>query len=142
MKNQFKVSMACALIMLVHSSPQGGVAERATTHRPFRPTRTPPPPIVTIQTTYEALSNVISSAGNLASSSLDSLANRAYNVFKGVAENTGKVIDNTAQTMNVGINSVAGTLSSFVRRPFREDPSTTSAPPTADRRENEVFIEF
>lgn len=141
MKNHFKVTMACALFMLANSSPQSG---KPTTVRPFiiRPTRTPPPAIVALQTTYGALTNVIASAGNLASSSLDSLANRAYDTMKNAAQNTGQMIDNTAQTVNDGIHSVANALSNRIRRPFREDPSTTHAPPTLDARDNPIFIEF
>lgn len=131
--------MACALFMLVNSSPQSG---KPSTVRPFRPTRTPPPAIVALQTTYGALTNVIASAGNLASSSLDSLANRAYDTMKNAAQNTGKLIDNTAETVNEGINSMANALSSRIRRPFQEDLSTTHPPPTPDKRDNDIFIEF
>lgn len=147
MENCLKVSIAFALIVLVNSMPQGiDVAKAPITVRPtivvVRPTRQPPAGIAALQATYDALGNIASSAGNLVSSSLDSMANRAYNVAKTAAESTGYFIDSTAQVTANGINSVANTLSSTIKRPFREDPAIAEPPSTPDVREHEVIIEI
>lgn len=152
MENYLKVSITIALIVLVNSMPQGTDVERAppvvvVTVKPavviVRPSRQPPAGIAALQATYDALGNIASSAGNLVSSSLDSMANRAYNVAKTAAESTGQFIDNTAQATANGINSVANTLSSTIKRPFREDPVIAESPTsTHDIREHEVFIEI
>lgn len=58
------------MIILVHSRPQSGRPTRPSRHRP---TRTPPPSVEIIQTTFNGVNSIISSATNLATSALDSL---------------------------------------------------------------------
>lgn len=127
MKLYLKLSLTFAVILLANSFPQGNEIERAPTKKPLRPTRPPSPgAIYALQSTYGALGNIATSAGNLVSSSLDSMANRAYNTAKSVAETTSKLIDNTASTIDSGIHTVAHTLSNTITRPFRGEESTTN----------------
>lgn len=59
------------MILLANSHPQSGRPTRPA--RPWRPIRTPPPSVEVIQTTFNGVNSVISSASNWATSTLDSL---------------------------------------------------------------------
>lgn len=64
--------------------------------------------------------NAISSAANSANQALGDFTQSGYSAAKRVAQTAGKIIDNTAQSMTNGINSVAHTLSDGIQRPFAD----------------------
>lgn len=67
MNRNLIIFVLCSMIVLGHS------ARPTRPPRPHRPIRTPPPSVEVIQTTFNGVNAVISSATNLATSALDSL---------------------------------------------------------------------
>lgn len=107
MKTTVSIVVLCAFAAIAYATPlpQGGeapAAVAATADAPSRP-----------------LFSAISSAAETANAAFSGLAMTGFNVAKSVAENTGKMIDNTAIGVTNGINSAAQTISATITRPFQ-----------------------
>lgn len=55
------------------------------------------------------------------------LANTGMNIAKSVAENTGRLIEGSAQTVTTGINTLAHGLSETINRPFQASDAAPAA---------------
>lgn len=106
MKTFFLVLVVLAVAAFVQSSPLPQTEESA----PNRP-----------------IMNAISAAAETANQTFGSLASSGMSAAKRIAETTGYFIDNTAQTMTMGINTVAHTLSGGINRPFQSAAEPTLA---------------
>lgn len=140
MQSHLKIVIFVSVITLVNSMPQ--LDKQLTTRRPvIRPTTTTlRPALVTVQTTFEALSSIIASAGNFASTTIDSIRNTAYNVAQSAATNTAQFFDSATQAVNDGINSVASTIN-FNIMPGQQSQPIIAPVEVPDTRENEISFE-
>lgn len=99
MKTTVSIFVLCAFVAFVYSSPIPQDAEPAAPSRPFL--------------------NAISAPFNTASIAFSGFANTGREVAKSMAENTGKFIDNTADSMAHRIETAAHAFSAGINRPFQ-----------------------